>query len=126
MKRDMELVRELLLKIAEAEEPLDFSELAAKREAGRERTAYHMQMLVEEAGLVRGIDASSMDGKDWLSLELTWHGQDFLDSIRDPTVWEHTKEGAKKLGGVSWDVLIGLAKAYVKAEAKKRLGIELP
>jgi hypothetical protein len=50
---------------------------------------------------------------------------DFLDNIRDPTVWERTKEGAKSLGGASWDVLIGLAKAYVKAEAKKRLGIEL-
>jgi hypothetical protein len=128
MKRDMELVRELLLKIADASKPLNFSDLVTgRRERAEEYTvaAYHMQMLVEEARLVRGIDASTMSGKDWIQLELTWFGQDFVDSIRDPTVWDHTKEGAKKLGGVSWDILLSLAKAYVKAEAKKRLNIDI-
>ena len=84
-----------------------------------------MQMLIEEAGLVRGISARTASGYEWLSLELTWHGNDFLDNIRDQTVWDRTKEGAQKLGGVSWDVLIDLAKAYVKAEAKRRLGLDL-
>ena len=128
MERDMELVRELLLKIADANEPLDFSDMVPGRTEGTKEyalAAYHMQMLIEEAGLVRGIDASTMSGKDWIHLELTWFGQDFIESIRDPTVWDQTKEGAKKLGGVSWDILLGLAKAYVKAEAKKRLGIDL-
>jgi hypothetical protein len=66
-----------------------------------------------------------MEGRNWLNLELTWAGQDFLESIRDPTVWENTKQGAKKLGGVSLDIFIGIAKAYLKAEAKKRLSLDL-
>jgi hypothetical protein len=45
-------------------------------------------------------------------------GNDYLANTRDPTVWDKTKEGAKKLGGTRWDVLIELAKAYVKEEAK--------
>ena len=127
MKRDMDLIRELLLKIADADKPIAFSKMVPgrkERDKDYEIAAYHMQMLIE-AGLVRAIDASTNDGKEWLNLELTWHGHDFLESIRDPTVWENTKDGAKKLGGVSLDVLVSLAKAYLKAEAKKRLGIEL-
>ena len=64
MKRDMDLVREILLKIEEANEPPSMSELELTKTDNfhTERVAYHMQMLIEEAGLVRGIDAGSMDG----------------------------------------------------------------
>lgn len=128
MKRDMDLARDLLLKIAEADEPPSLSALVPGRKEGTSEyklAAYHIQMLIEEAGLVRGINANSSSGAEWLTLELTWHGQDYLENIRDPTVWEKTKEGARTLGGASWDILIDLAKAYVKAEAKKRLGVDL-
>jgi hypothetical protein len=40
-------------------------------------------------------------------------------------VWDKTKAGAQKLGGDSWDIIIEIAKSYVKAEAKKRLGLDL-
>ena len=128
MKRDMDLVRDLLMKISDADKPMNFSAIVPGRKDGTkeyEFAAYHMQMLIQEAGLVRGVDACSSSGDEWLKLQLTWHGQDFLDNIRDATVWDKTKDGAKKLGGVSWDVLTDLAKAYVKAEAKKRLGVDL-
>lgn len=128
MKRDMDLVRELLIRLADAERPLRFSDLVQGRNEDSQEysvAAYHMRMLVEEAGLVRGIDASSSSGEDWLELRLTWQGQDFIDSIRDPTVWDRTKEGVKSIGGASWDLLLELAKAYAKAELKTRLGVEL-
>lgn len=128
MKRDMDLVRKLLLQIADAENPTRLSALVPGREQETpdyKVAAYHMKMLIEEAGLVRGINASSSSGAEWIELQLTWRGNDFLESIRDQTVWKKTKEGAQKLGGVSWDVLIDLAKAYVKAEARKRLGMDL-
>lgn len=128
MKRDMDLVRDLLLKIEAAEEPPSLSALVPGREGGTSEyqlAAYHMRMLIEEVGLVRGRNACSSSGAEWLNLQLTWHGQDFLQNVRDQTVWEKTKDGAQKLGGASWDVLVELAKTYVKAEARKRLGIEL-
>lgn len=128
MQRDMDLVRDLLFKIGAADKPPSLSSLVSGRgtdDNGYALAAYHMQMLIEEVGLVRGINASSSSGKEWLNLELTWQGQDFLENVRDPTVWENTKAGAKKLGGVSFDVFVGLAKEYLKAEAKKRLGLDL-
>ena len=128
MKRDMDLVRELLLKIADAKEPPTFSALVPDRQNKSPEyahAAYQMHMLIEEVGLVSGIDVCSQSGDDWLDLKLTWAGNDFLDTIRDATVWAKTKDGLKKLGGASWDVLVDMAKAYAKAEAKKRLGLDL-
>jgi len=128
MKRDMDLVRDFLLKIANADEPPNFSDLILDREEGsreHEVAVYNMRMLIDDVGLVTGVNVASHDGYDWIELELTWSGNDFLDNIRDQTVWEKTKQGAQKLGGASWDVVIELAKGYLKAEAKKRLGVEL-
>jgi len=128
MKRDMDLVRDLLMKIADADKPKKLSELVPGRKEGTaeyKSAAYHIQMLVDDARLVRGSPYHTSSGEEWHTLQLTWQGQDYLENIRDPTVWDKTKEGAKKLGGASWDILIDLAKAYVKAEAKKRLGIDL-
>ena len=127
MKRDMDLVREMLLLLSNADHPLSFDEMLPKGSTlwSREVAAYHMQMLVEEAHLVRAIDASHMGGRDWINAQLTWQGQDFLESVRDETVWAKTREGAKKLGGVTFDMFIGLAKEYAKAEVKKRLGFDL-
>jgi hypothetical protein len=127
MKRDMDLVREILLQIEAAIEPPRMSDLELTKidEQHVQRVAYHMQMLVDEIGFVRGIDASSMDGPDWINLELTWSGNEFLDAIRDPEVWRRTKEGAKKVGGVSIEFAWEMAKAYGKHVIKEKLGLEI-
>jgi Hypothetical protein (DUF2513) len=124
MKRDMELVRNLLLQIAEADRPIDFESLVKDGDDSY-KVAYHMEMLINEAHLVKGIDARTMDGRNWIDLTLTWSGQDFVDSIRDPTVWEKTTKGVKKLGGVSFDIFVRVAKEYAKAELQKILGLNL-
>src|SRR4051812_47450662 len=116
MKRDMELVRELLLKIEDAKKPPSMSDFVPVNETERFKLAsYNMHMLVEEIGLVTGIGMDvgeqGNETEDWEDLRLTWRGHDFLDSIRDPAVWSQTKEGAKKLGGASFDMFIELAKA---------------
>ena len=127
MKRNMELVREILLKIEEATEPPNMSELllTSTGDGHEARLAYHIQMLVEEAGFVRGIDASSMDGPDWINLELTWQGHDFLATVRNPEVWRRTKDGVRKVGEVSIDILAQMAKAYLKQVIKEHTGLDL-
>jgi Hypothetical protein (DUF2513) len=37
-----------------------------------------------------------MYGKNWVDLNLTWQGHEFLETVRDPDVWERTKEGASR------------------------------
>lgn len=122
MKRDMDLVRDLLIKIADSDSPPTFSKLVPGRKDGTSEyavAAYHMRMLVEDAGFVRGIDYRSSSGDEWLSLELTWQGQDFLENVRDPVVWKKTKDGLQKVGGASWDLIRDLGKAYAKLKMKE-------
>jgi hypothetical protein len=124
MKRDMDLVRDLLLKIEASEDETSLSDLVSE-ENEREYAAavYHLRMLIEEVGLVRGINVSSNDGYDWIDLELTWQGHEFLETVRDPETWRKAKEGANKIGSFAIDVLIDVAKAYAK---KKMIELGLP
>jgi len=60
-----------------------------------------------------------------VSYRLTWQGHEFLSTIHDPEIWRKTKAGASKVGGLGVEVLWGLAKEYVKAEVRGRLGVPL-
>lgn len=121
MKRDMDLVRLLLFKIEEAGAPID-SRAFALTEEQTKQAPYHLRML-SDAEYIRG--APSSNGLVWGRLELTWAGHEFLDTLRDPTVWEKTKSGAAKVGGVGVDMLLGIAKEYLKSELRERLGLSL-
>jgi hypothetical protein len=127
MQRDMDYVRDLLLKIEGASADIDSSDLldakATKDEV--DKLNYHLVLLIDEAGFAKGIDAHSMQGKHWLSVSLTWKGHEFLDTIRDPDIWRETKAGAKKVGSSAVEFLWELAKGYAKQLAKKELGIDI-
>ena len=127
MQRDMDLVRDLLLQIAASDQPLTFPNfLGEEVEPGTLRiVAYHLKMLIEEAGLISAIDAKSNSGPAWLRMELTWRGHEFLDQIRDPEIWRKTKAGAARAGGFSVDLLSALAKGLIKTQIEKHTGLEL-
>ena len=102
MKRDMDLVRELLLKLESYPLPpgamaiLDGHEpdMAVEGCSGAEVT-YHLDLL-REAGLIESPGSQPMDGVTFR--RLSWAGHDFLDSVRNPEVWRKTKKGAEAAG----------------------------
>ena len=103
MKRDMDLVRELLLKVEEAQEPTSNDLLPeSATDSDYERVTEHLRMLIDDAEFMTGIPAHVMAGKNWLDLKLTWAGHAFLDSVRDPEVWATTKKGAMASYGRNW------------------------
>ena len=74
----------------------------------------------------RFIDPAGKQGLDCFVVRgLTWQGQDFVDTIRDPVVWKRTMEAVKKVGDVSFDVLVGIAKLELKRFAAEKLGLAL-
>lgn len=115
MKRDMELVRNILLKIENntiknTNDLLD--EHAIKED--REILVYHLSMLIDQAGLVKGIPAHSFANKDWLDITLTWEGHDFLSNIQDSNVWSKVLKKLSSVGGsASLDVVKEIAKKIV-------------
>jgi hypothetical protein len=121
MKRDMDLVRRILLEL----ESRGFEELDSNALIGEgydERTvAAHFQLL-QEADL---IEASLLDveGEGVLggsALRLTSEGHDYLDVIRNNEIWNKTKAYLTKQSG---SVGLDMAKAVAMAYLKKKLAL---
>lgn len=124
VKRDMELIRKILLKI-EAKENLAYEtiEIDGVPPAIMGR---HMEMLLEN-GLIEGAACDAL-GHDYSLVQvrdLSWAGHEFLSNISKDEVWNKLKEdlGANGLSSLSLDVLKDLAKAAASEWAKKKLGL---
>jgi hypothetical protein len=119
MKRDMDLIREILLRIES--EGTDDKRLFLKIEGRSEdEISYHVKILAE-AGLIRALDISKgVLGSMWWPISLTWSGHDFLDDARDDTTWNKTKSlVGEKVASASFEVL----KAVLSSVAKSALGL---
>ena len=103
MKRDMDLVREILLRIEDAPgfAPKDI-EVDGHSEAS---VAYHIYLLID-AGFVEGIDTTRMGsgGPTGLARRMTWEGHEFLDAAREPERWGVVKKMIGKIGGATLPV----------------------
>ncbi len=124
MKRDMDLVREMLLGIEDSNFPLRSEDLIS---LGDERAAERHYVLnkMKEAGIITSHSGTELrSGYTYhIQIELTWDGHDFLDTVRDPAIWAKTKEGAAQAGAFSWDILKKLAKGYAKKQIEEKTGI---
>ncbi len=127
MKRDMDLLRELLLKLESfPKEPGaiygfagDGPEVAVDG-ASPDQIIYHLELL-SEAGF---IESPGLAGREILFKRLTWSGHDFLDSVRDPKVWAKTKQGVGAAGGFTIDLLKDLAKGFMKKQVEEYTGMK--
>ena len=98
MKRDMDLVRLILLKI---EEDYVSTALYNLKIDGydKETIAYHCKML-HEGGFVSDYGSHYADNalQSFGVGSLTWEGNEFLDKIRDDSFWGKTKKEIKNRG----------------------------
>ena len=117
MKRDKDLIRQLLFKCEENEDWLQIIEGSTSSATVEERRiGYHQQLMMDE-GLL-----TSVSGETY---RLTSYGHDYLDAVRSDTVWMKTREGAAQVGGMTLGLVKELAVAYIKQEAADKLGIKL-
>lgn len=122
MKRDLGLIRELLLIIEELEIPAGAFGCYGIGEGGLQidgyednAVAHHLIWLIE-GGYVVG--EGQQDGEFAIS-RLSWDGCEFLDDVRDPEIWRKTKERAKSAAGAGFGFMWEIA----KAELKMKLGL---
>lgn len=122
MKRDMDLVREILLNLGDSE---FYSDMGFPRVEGYEEDKIrHHVLIMRDAGLLfftEGIKVDGFFGKtEDLELRLTWEGHEFLEKIRDDKLWKSILDTTKKkTGGLSFDVL----KALLIASLTKAVGL---
>lgn len=116
MKRDWELIREVLLEV-EAMNPANFEtkQYGPLARSGDSAAKDVQAVMLWKAGFIEGADASSMDlGDSVLVQELTWSGHELLDTIRSKPVWEKIKSTAQDKGlELTYDTVIALGKAAV-------------
>ncbi len=125
MKRNMDLIRILLLEIEKQDRGRgDKIEVKVEGQAPAV-VKEHLHLLIE-AGFVSGRsdDVPVGFGRFVFVHRLTWDGHDFLDSVRDPEVWRKTKERASVAGGWGIDLLTDIAKATAR-EALSKVGLPL-
>jgi Hypothetical protein (DUF2513) len=119
MKRDIKLIRDLMLDIEQLDYPS--SEDLKSIDIDSATRGEHLR-LMKEAGFLTAIDASNADDFQLLDIRLTWEGHDFLDSVRDPDIWQKTSTISAKAGGLTADLLKGLAKDFLKMKIAELTG----
>ncbi|CAK3949093.1 DUF2513 domain-containing protein [Vibrio crassostreae] len=116
MKRDMELIRKLLLSVEEHPRQLEIEGY------DNEKVKYHALLLIE-AGLLDGNVSDTLSNTSvvpsFISVNrLTWDGHEFLDSIRKEEVWNMIKTEFKD---ASISTVFSLGKQLTENYAKKKL-----
>jgi Hypothetical protein (DUF2513) len=124
MKRDMDLVRNILLEI-ESKDKGDGRWIEISIPEVDNKILHEHLFLIFKSGLIEGNDGTTMSSREFLPKRLTWTGHDFLDSVRDPEIWQKTKDGAKAAGGFTIELLADLAKGLIKTQIKKITGVEV-
>lgn len=99
MVRNWDTVRAILLKLEAVETAHTTLTLDQVDGIDPQQVGYHM-MLLNEAGLIEAkiLKSSSGDGAiaTALARRLTWQGHEFLDKIRDPSMWGKIKAKVKE------------------------------
>ena len=119
MKRDMDLVREILLYVEKCETFVGPGTVKLEGHSD-EVVEYHLKLL-HEAGLL-DVDTPSRNpyGTSWGVRGLTWQGHEFLDAARNDTIWRKSLGTLQKAGiGATKEVLVPLLLSL----AKLQLGI---
>jgi hypothetical protein len=113
MKRDMDMVRQLLLD-AEAHDNKPPFLATSQPDA-----VYHISLL-KEAGLMNAVVRNNEYGlpSDAVIMGLTWAGHDFLDAARDDTIWKKAKDAILK-PGISWT--FSILTERLKQEARDKI-----
>lgn len=112
MKRDLDLMREILMQVEASEGPVYPPWLPDR---GREELQLigHQVMLLTDAGYIEA-DYTPPETIGTI-FRITNRGHDYLDSVRDPKVWKETKAKLEKVGG-------GGPLEFVKDIAAKTIG----
>ena len=120
MKRDWDVVRQILLELEEAESPT--AGMLGIEGMDDQVFGYHAKLMCD-AGLVEAAIQEWFAGGINAQVDrMTWSGQEFLDGIRHKSVWDKIKTNAEEKGvSLTFETI----KLLVTSVIKHRLGIDL-
>ena len=119
MKRDMDLIRKMVLAVEDA--PSGYAPDHAIEGYSPEQVGYHAYLLVD-AGLAIGFNMTTHgeSSPNWRLLHLTWEGHEFADAAREESRWNTAKRTVKEKAGT---VSVGVLTQLLGALAKQQVGV---
>ncbi len=119
MKRDLELIRKIVLKMEDA--PTGWAPDLKIEGYSDAKIAYHCY-LVADAGLAKGHDVTTAgsSGPEWMLSYLTWAGHEFAEAARDEGRWKQALGVVKEKGGA---VTIAVLTELLTSLMKRAFGI---
>lgn len=123
MKRDMDLVRHILVAVESAGPEGVLSTAIADQRWSVDDVGYHM-LIMREAGLVEAniVKAMSHAFPRAQVSRLTWYGHEMLDAVRDDTVWRKLQARLEDtVQGAPIEIMLAMAKALIR----ERLGLDV-
>lgn len=118
MKRNLDLIRDVLLAVEGHDRPTKTVEIRVEG-ASPEEIAYHV-MLLGQAQFVDAVDMSDGQMLDWRPKSLTWQGHEFLDATRNASVWRQVKA---KLSERAMDAPLAVVQELAIKYASSMLGL---
>lgn len=116
MRRNMDLVREILIEASKSDKEVRASDIAEKSSKySLEEIIYNIRIMGEGNLINVYIDEREAGVVDAYIMYITWSGNDFLDSISSNEIWEKIKNNfSDKIINIPFDILTSLAKLYLK------------
>ena len=122
MKRDMDLIRTIMLELEGRSEPaLNLTEMTI--EGHDDAVVLEHLILLEEAGFIdMNVDYyGGGETPQFLVHRITWAGHEFLAAVRSDQIWAKATRVLTTAGiGFGWPVL----QAVLRAKAAEHLGIQ--
>jgi hypothetical protein len=136
VKRDNDYLRLIMFELVDDSKSSATEHTFIDCSADEQKRAYHLQLLVDknwlsivsEADYVKSKQPISTGGRRLAStrvFRVTNDGQDFVEAVRDDTIWARTKDGMSQIGGATLTMLKDIAVSYLKQKAAEQLGIQI-
>ncbi len=112
MKRDMDLIRQILLEVEKLPPFLSYDEIPRFKipDYTPDVVSYHIKIMTE-----KGLIESVFDNRgNFIPTEITWEGHDFLEAIRDDVRWGKVKSTMGKVGGFAYEVVKSVAISFME------------
>ena len=121
MKRDMDLSRHILQDIEKVPAGHTINQITPYPGFSAQEYIGHVDLLLD-AGFLKGRVECYVTQRLQID-RITWQGLDFLQAMRDDTIWKKAKSHVIKETG-SWT--FSLLLEYLKMEARQKIGLQLP
>jgi len=121
MRRDMEIIRSILLSVSKSDETIELNPL----DPDDKLYDYHIDILKQANFIFYKEKFEDMIPMIYIDEpRLTWEGNDYLDNISNPNVWNKTKKVIISKGFELSDVPFSIIKELAKNHIEDILGMK--